>query len=120
MRPAGAREMSKMLCPMVSEEILFAGYLHEIGKVSLANDLVLRERCGEELNEEERTRFSVIFEVAVSILQPNPLDKAVSFLSKLGADRYSDMPLEAQILKVADDYLHFASRLITIWAWRRP
>lgn len=105
-----AREMSKMLCPMVSEEILFAGYLHEIGKVSLPNELVLRERRGEELTEDERSRFAAVFEVAVSILQPNPsLYKAVGFLSKLGADRYSDMPLEAQILKVADDYLHYSS-----------
>lgn len=105
-----AREMSKMLCPMVSEEILFAGYLHEIGKVSLPNELVLRERRGEELTPEERSRFATIFETAVAILQPNPsLHKAIDFLSCLGAERYSEMPLEAQILRVADDFLHYSS-----------
>ena len=105
-----AREMSKMLCPMVSEEILFAGYLHEIGKVSLPLELVERERKGEELTPEERVRFSTIFETAVAILEPNPsLYHAINFLSKLGQPEYQQMPLEAQILRVADDFLTYSS-----------
>lgn len=101
-----AREMSKMLCPMVSEEILFAGYLHEIGKVSLPLSLVERERTGQELSEEERARFANIFETSVSILAPNPnLYQAIDFLRHLGETNYEKMPLEAQILRVADDYL---------------
>lgn len=103
-----AREMSKMLCPMVSEEILVAGYLHEIGKVSLPLSLVQRERTGQELTDEERARFAGIFEGAVAILAPNPnLYQAVSFLRYLGLPRYDQMPLEAQILRVADDYLTY-------------
>lgn len=105
-----AREMSKMLCPMVSEEILFAGYLHEIGKVSLPLELVERERKGGELTAEERERFSTIFETAVNILQPNPsLYQAINFLAKLGLPEYQQMPLEAQILRVADDFLTYSS-----------
>ena len=105
-----AREMSKMLCPMVSEEILFAGYLHEIGKVSFPNELVVRERTGNEVSPEERERFSHVFETTVSILEPNPsLFQAVGFLRFMGLPEYSQMPLEAQILRVADDFLHFSS-----------
>lgn len=105
-----AREMSKMLCPMVSEEILFAGYLHEIGKVSLPRELVERERKGGELTPEEREKFATIFETTVNILEPNPsLYQAISFVRKLGLPSYHEMPLEAQILQVADDFLTYSS-----------
>jgi len=101
-----AREMSKMLCPMVSEEILFAGYLHEIGKVSLSRELILKERQGLPLTPEEREKFEHVFEMAVDILAPNKtLHEGIGFLRFLGRKDYHDMPLEAQILKVADDYL---------------
>lgn len=101
-----AREMSKMLCPMVSEEILVAGYLHEIGKVSLPLELVKRERQGKELTPEEQERFSKLFETAVAILEPIPsLHQSLDFLRHLALPGYQDMPLEAQILRVADDYL---------------
>ncbi len=101
-----AREMSKMLCPMVSEEILFAGYLHEIGKVALPRELVERERTGGKLSEEEQARMGQIFEHAVTILQPNRnLHDSIRFLAHLGKSDFLLMPLEAQILKVADDYL---------------
>ncbi len=101
-----AREMSKMLCPMVSEEILFAGYLHEIGKVSLPRDLIIRQRHGEPLTEEEEEKFTHVYEMAVDILAPNKnLHDSVAFLRFLGRGNYRDMPLEAQILRVANDYL---------------
>ncbi len=105
-----AREMSKMLCPMVSEEILFAGYLHEIGKVSLSRALVLKQRRGEPLTPEESERFGLVFERAVDILEPNRnLHDSLAFLGYLGRGDYREMPLEAQILKVADDYLELRS-----------
>jgi len=105
-----AREMSKMLCPMVSEEILFAGYLHEIGKVSLPLELVLRQRRGETLGESEQGRFESIFQMAVEILAPNKsLRESLDFLRYLGQQDYREMPLEAQILRVADDYLELRS-----------
>ncbi|MBI3923987.1 MAG: HD domain-containing protein [Armatimonadetes bacterium] len=105
-----AKEMSKMLCPMVSEEILFAGYLHEIGKVSLAGELVKRERAGEPLTEEEQEKVARIFDYAVEILEPNQnLHDSVEFIRYLGRSSYQQMPLEAQILKVADDYLMLRS-----------
>lgn len=105
-----AREMSKMLCPMVNEEILFAGYLHEIGKVSLAGNLVRRERRGEPLDEAEQGKLTKIFDLAVEILEPNQnLHENLSFIRFLHEDDYRKMPLEAQILKVADDYLMLRS-----------
>jgi putative nucleotidyltransferase with HDIG domain len=105
-----AREMSRILCPMLSEEILFAGYLHEIGKVALPRQLIVRERRGEELSEDERAQFSQIFENAVKILEPNrDLHQALGFIGSLGKASYKEMPLEAQVLKVADDYLELSS-----------
>jgi putative nucleotidyltransferase with HDIG domain len=105
-----AREMSKMLCPMVSEEILFAGYLHEIGKVSFPREFVERQRSGGETTPDEQEKFAHVFETTVSILEPNPsLFQAVGFLRYMGHPEYTQMPLEAQILRVADDFLHFSS-----------
>lgn len=105
-----AREMSKMLCPMVSEEILFAGYLHEIGKVALPRELVIRQRVGGELTEEEQTRFMEHFEYAIRILEPNQnLHDSIEFLKHMGKANFRDMPLEAQILKVADDFLEYST-----------
>lgn len=105
-----AREMSRILCPMLSEEILFAGYLHEIGKVALPRELILRQRIGGELSDEEREKFSHIFQHAVEILEPNRnLHQALSFISSLGQSDFNSMPLEAQVLKVADDYLELSS-----------
>lgn len=105
-----AREMSRILCPMLSEEILFAGYLHEIGKVSLPRQLLVRERKGDELTSEERAKFAQVFENAVKILEPNrDLHQALHFIGALGKSSYKEMPLEAQVLKVADDYLEMSS-----------
>lgn len=105
-----AREMSKMLCPMVSEEILFAGYLHEIGKVALPGELVRRQRTGGEITPEEKERFLQIFDYTVRILEPNQnLHDSVSFIGHLAGEDYREMSLEAQILKVADDYLELSS-----------
>ncbi len=105
-----AREMSRILCPMVSEEILFAGYLHEIGKVALPRRLVDRARRGDVLTEEEQVQVNKIFDYAVDILKPNrDLHEALSFIADLGRSSYTEMPLEAQVLKVADDYLELSS-----------
>lgn len=105
-----AREMSRILCPMLSEEILFAGYLHEIGKVALPRELIIRERSGGELSDEEREKFGRIFHHAVEILEPNrDLHQALSFIASMGETDYRAMPLEAQVLKVADDYLELSS-----------
>jgi HD-GYP domain-containing protein (c-di-GMP phosphodiesterase class II) len=105
-----AREMSRILCPMLSEEILFAGYLHEIGKVSLPRQLIVRERRGDALSDEERAKFSHVFQNSVKILEPNrDLHRALAFIGSLGETSYKDMPLEAQVLKVADDYLEMSS-----------
>jgi HD-GYP domain-containing protein (c-di-GMP phosphodiesterase class II) len=106
-----AKEVSKMLCPMVSDEIFFAGFLHEIGKISLPGELLVRERTGGELTDGEKEKFANIFKAAVDILEPNPtLSEAVSFIQYLDRPSYGEMPLEAQILKVVDDFLMLSSK----------
>lgn len=101
-----AHELSQVLCPLVSEDLRFAGYVHEIGKVCLSRGLLERERRGQELSSEERERVSRIFEVALDILKERPnLYERVTFLAAMHCDDYRQMPLQAQILKVADDYL---------------
>lgn len=103
-----ARQMSKALCPMVAEDLSFAGYLHEIGKVSMPRELVVRGRTGGDRSEEERRAFQGIREYAVRILTPNRnLRERMSFIAHLGRAGYEEMPLEAQILKVAADYSAF-------------
>ncbi len=101
-----AYALSEVLCPLVSEDLRFAGYLHEIGKVSLSRTLLEKERHGEALELEEREKMGRIFQVALDILKERPnLHDMVSFLSAMTAEDYRQMPLQAQILKVADDYL---------------
>lgn len=105
-----AREMSRILCPMLCEEILFAGYLHEIGKVALPRQLVSRYRKADNLSPEEEVKVSKIFEHTVAILEPYAeLAEALAFIKELGQDDYRQMSLEAQVLKVADDYLELSS-----------
>ncbi len=105
-----AREMSRILCPMLSEEILFAGYLHEIGKVALPRQLVDRARRGADVTPEEQALLDKVFDFAIQILEPNhELHGALSFIAELGKSDYREMPLEAQVLKVADDYLELSS-----------
>lgn len=100
-----AQEMSKMLCPMVSEEIISGAYLHEIGKISLSKTLVEKERSGQELTAEESEEFSKIWKYSSDVLEPlHSLQRQVNFINFLGKERYDEMPIEAQILKAADDY----------------
>lgn len=100
-----AKEMCKVLCPQIADDLLYAGLLHEIGKVSLSKNLLEKERRGEVLSPEEKEEFSEIYKYAVEILQPNKeLAERVSFIKFLGCENFRDMPIEAQILKVANDY----------------
>jgi HD-GYP domain-containing protein (c-di-GMP phosphodiesterase class II) len=100
-----AKEMCKVLCPQIADELVYAGLLHEIGKVSLSKNLLEKERRGEVLSPEEKEEFSEIYKHAVEILHPNKeLAERVSFIKFLGCENFWDMPIEAQILKVANDY----------------
>lgn len=106
-----AREMSKVLCPMLSDDLFLAGYLHEIGKIGLAPSLVEKERRGIELTDEEQHEIGKVWRKTTRILHPDrSLFKRLRFISYLGATTYLEQPLEAQILKVAHDYLMLVSR----------
>jgi putative nucleotidyltransferase with HDIG domain len=106
-----AREMSKMLCPMVNDQLFYAGYLHEIGKISLSRDLVTRERKGLPVTDEEKAMICRIFPIAVNILKPDRvLYESVNFIEFMDRESYLEMPLEAQILVTADDYLMKVSK----------
>lgn len=106
-----AREMSKMLCPMVHEQLFYAGYLHEIGKISLRKDLIEAERKGLPIDEEDRKRILKIFRIAVDILKPDKvLYESVRFIEFMDRSTYFEMPIETQILVTADDYLMKVSR----------
>jgi HD-GYP domain-containing protein (c-di-GMP phosphodiesterase class II) len=100
-----AQEMSKILCPMVSEEIVSGAYLHEIGKISFSKTLVEKERSGQTLTKEEEERVSMMWNCAIEILESHKLlQKQIGFIAFMGNEKFEEMPLEAQILKVADDY----------------
>lgn len=100
-----AKEMSKMLCPMVSDEIYTGAFLHEIGKISVNEDILARERIGEPLTADEEAEMDKIFKVALEILEPiKDVRQQISFLEFMDRKDYREMPMEAQILKVAGDF----------------
>lgn len=101
-----AREMSKILCPMVSDDVFYGGYLHEIGKIAMPSQLVEKQRKGEDLSEEERQEYSRTWKHTTRILKPDRnLYEAVRFLEFLDREHFEEMPLETQIVKVAHEYL---------------
>jgi len=104
------REMSKSLCPMVSDEVFYAGYLHEIGKIALPSTLVQKQRKGEPLTDEEEAQYQRIWKNAIRILKPDRgLYEAVRFLEYMDRESYEQMPLETQIVKATHEYLELTS-----------
>lgn len=100
-----ADEMSKMLCPMVSDQITCAAYLYEIGKLSLSETVINKARKHFPLTEEEKEKINHIYEIALNILTPfKSLRENIQFIRYLNKDNFLEMPLEAQILKVAIDF----------------
>lgn len=105
-----AREMSKILCPMVSDEVFYAGYLHEIGKIALPTSLVQKQRVGEPLTEEEEAAYQRIWKNAIRILKPDRgLFEAVCFLEFMDREHFEETPLETQIVKCTHEYLELTS-----------
>lgn len=101
-----AREMCKLLCPMLAEQLFYMGYMHEIGKISLPRELIIKERTGQPLTEEERLQFSGVYDAVADILKNDKTlfasAKLVGFLTR---GSYLETPIETQILMAADDYL---------------
>lgn len=105
-----AREMAKILCPMVTDDVFYAGYLHEIGKVGLPSSLVERQRRGDPLTEDEQREYQKIWKHTIRIIKPDRnLYESVRFLEFLDRATFEEMPLEAQIIQVAHEYLEFRS-----------
>ncbi len=106
-----AREMAKILCPMLQEQLFYAGYMHEIGKMGIPEELIKKEREGkQQLTPQETSYFTDIYSSAVDILAPDAnMAKSVSFVEYLSKNAYLETPIEAQILMTADDYLMMVS-----------
>jgi HD-GYP domain-containing protein (c-di-GMP phosphodiesterase class II) len=106
-----SREISRIMCPAVSETIYLAGLLHEIGKLSLPEGLAHKVRKKQPLTPEEKLRSDEIYQNALEILKPDvTLSEQISFLNCLNRENFKAMPLEAQILKVANDYLEMVDK----------
>ncbi len=106
-----AREMSKLLCPMIQEQLYYAGYMHEIGKIGIPLELIIKERIDpESLTQEEKSCFADMYSAGARTLSPDPnLYTCVNFVEYLSKDSFLEMPIEAQILKTADDFLMLSS-----------
>lgn len=101
------REIAKILCPMLALPLFFAGYMHEIGKIGIPVELIEKERKNpKSLTSSEKYYFKDIFKTSVEILKPDPnLCSIVHFVEYLDRGSFLEMPIEAQILMIADDYL---------------
>ena len=101
------REIAKLLCPMLSLPLFFAGYMHEIGKIGIPLELIEKERKDpKSLTMSEKYYFKDVFKASVEILKPDPnLYSIVHFVEYLDKNSFLEMPIETQILMIADDYL---------------
>jgi HD-GYP domain-containing protein (c-di-GMP phosphodiesterase class II) len=106
-----AREMAKLLCPMVADEVFYAGYLHEIGKIALSRNVIEKQASGKEpLTPEEEAEYQRVWKNTLRILKPDrSLYEAVRFLEFMDRAKYEEMPLEAQIIKATHEYLEMVS-----------
>jgi HD-GYP domain-containing protein (c-di-GMP phosphodiesterase class II) len=106
-----SRELSRILCPAMSELIYLGGLLHEIGKLALNDSLAVKARKRQFLFPGEKARVDKIYDNALEILRPDDIfSEQISFIKFLNKDDYREMPLEAQILKVANDYLEMIDK----------
>jgi len=64
-----------------------------------------KRKSGQTLTKEEEERVSMMWNCAIENLEPHKLlQKQIGFIVFMGNEKFEEMPLEAQILKVADDY----------------
>ena len=99
------KEMCNILCPYLCEEVQFAAYLHEVGKIALDEKIILKHRQGETLSEEELEKVKDYPNHTIKIISAiASLKDEIDFIKYFQEDNYRSMPLGAQILRVANDY----------------
>jgi len=100
-----AKEMCDILCPYLVDDVQYAAYLHEVGKISLDEKLVRKHRRGEELTEEEISKIRDYPEHSTKIIATiESLKDKIDFIKYFQENDYKLMPAGAQILRVANDY----------------
>ncbi|MBN2231662.1 MAG: HD domain-containing protein [Deltaproteobacteria bacterium] len=100
-----AREMSNILCPYLGDDVMFAAYFHEVGKISLDEELIFKHRTGGQLSADELQKVNDYPNHTVKIIGAiESLENKIDFIHYFLADNYREMPLGAQILRVANDY----------------
>ena len=99
------KEMCNILCPYLGEEVQFAAYLHEVGKISLDEKLIKKHRKGEKLTGKEIEKIKEYPEHTFKIIGAiDSLKDEIDLIRYLEEKDYKSMPVGSQILKVANDY----------------
>ncbi len=99
------KEMCNILCPYLGEEVQFAAYLHEVGKISLDENLIKKHREGKPLTDKELEKIKEYPEHTFKIVSAiESLKDEMNLIKYLGEEDYRSMPVGTQILKVANDY----------------
>lgn len=104
-------EMGKILCPIFIDKLICGAYLHEIGKICINQTLARKREKGLKLTKDEVKEYLKIYEIAINIIKPfSNLYDELYFINDLSKDNYTVMSVEAQILKVADDYQEMVNK----------
>ncbi len=107
-----AREMARFLCPVMDGLLYWAGFLYEIGKLSLDYSTLSKINSGLPLSGEEEEQLKTVYRKSLEIISPDPsLKEQMSFILYMNEDSCQSMPLEAQILKVVKDFVALTVKL---------
>lgn len=106
-----ARELTKILCPVLDTVLYWAGLLHEIGKISLDSSTIEKIQKNLPLTDEEEQELAQIYNNTLAIIYPDhSLYEQMKFIRFLNESDYRQMPMEAQILSVAADFVSLMLR----------
>ncbi len=108
-----AYHMAQVLNPKIATTVALGGNLHEIGKISLPRQTLGKYHKKESLTSEEEDRCRLIFQNSAELVENiDKLKPVANIFREMDRDDYRTMSLEAQIIRLADDYLemHESSR----------